>query len=106
MYLADLNPVRGHEQAGNRPVVVVQSDVINSATSTVVIVPFTTNLRRALLPSCHLVRAGDGGLSQDSVALCHQLRVVDKSRLTTRLGALSAEAMQGISEKLLFSLAL
>jgi mRNA interferase MazF len=106
MYLADLNPVRGHEQAGYRPVVVVQSDVINSVTSTVVIVPFTTNLRRALLPSCQLVRAGDGGLLQDSVALCHQLRVVDKSRLATRLGALSAQAMQGICEKLLFSLAL
>ncbi len=86
VWLADLNPIRGSEQAGIRHVLIFQNDAINTftttvVTTTVVTIPFTTNLRRAALPSCVRVAAGDGGLSDDSVALCHQLRVLDATRL-------------------------
>jgi mRNA interferase MazF len=91
IWLANLNPVRGSEQAGTRPVLIFQTDTINRFTTTVITIPFTTNLRRASLPSCIKISAGKGGLSNDSVALCHQLRVLDKTRLTKRLGLLDEE---------------
>jgi mRNA interferase MazF len=102
VYRADLNPVVGSEQAGLRPVVVVQNSVLNRPTRTVVVVPFTTNLRRAELPSGVLIPHGEGGLDQDSVALCHQVRVLDKSRLTTRLGKLALASIAKIDETLKF----
>ncbi len=104
VYVADLNPVVGSEQAGMRPVVIVQNSLLNRFTRTIVVVPFTTNLKRAELPSAVLISKGDGGLDQDSVALCHQVRVLDKSRLQNRLGTLSAESISKINETLAFVL--
>ena len=74
IWLAELNPVRGSEQAGTRPVLVMQTNAINRFATTILAIPFTTNLRRDALPSCVQVAAGEGGLSSESVALCHQLR--------------------------------
>lgn len=96
VWLANLDPTRGSEQAGTRPVLVFQNDLINRFATTILTIPFTTNLRRASLPSCFLVLKGDGGLMNDSVALCHQLRVLDKSRLQRKLGELSQESMTGV----------
>jgi len=104
VWLADLNPIRGSEQAGIRPVLIFQNDAINTFTTTVVTIPFTTNLRRAALPSCVRVAAGDGGLSDDSVALCHQLRVLDATRLIRRLGSMSQSTMVAIERCVLFTL--
>ena len=81
IWLADLNPTQGSEQSGTRPVLIFQNNSINRFTSTFVTIPPTTNLRRASLPTCVLVKQGEGGLNKDSVALCHQLRVIDKLRL-------------------------
>ena len=86
--LCDLNPVIGTEQAGIRPVVVVQVDRANAVSPHTIIVPFTTKIRRALLPSHALVPAGVGGLDRDSVALCEQIRVIDKRRIIKVLGHL------------------
>ncbi|MBO9323777.1 MAG: type II toxin-antitoxin system PemK/MazF family toxin [Roseiflexus sp.] len=104
VWLADLNPIRGSEQASIRPVLIFQNDAINTFTTTVVTIPFTTNLRRAALPSCVRVAAGDGGLSDDSVALCHQLRVLDATRLIRRLGSMSQSTMVAIERCVLFTL--
>lgn len=104
VWLADLNPVRGSEQAGTRPVMVMQTNAINRFTTTVLAIPFTTNLRRTALPSCILVAAGEAGLSGDSVALCHQLRVLDKTRLTKKLGELSAATLEKVENCVLFTL--
>jgi mRNA interferase MazF len=104
VWLADLNPIRGSEQAGIRPVVIFQNDRINAYTTTVVAIPFTTNLRRASLPSCVRIAAGDGGLSSDSVALCHQLRVLDSTRLIRRLGKLSRASLLTVERCILFTL--
>ena len=102
--LAELNPVRGSEQAGARPILIFQTDAINRFTTTIISIPFTTNLRRATLPSCVQVQTGEGGLTSDSVALCHQLRVLDKIRLTKKLGKVSEIVMKEIEECVLFTL--
>lgn len=104
IWLADLNPTRGSEQAGTRPVLILQNDVINQYTSTVLAAPFTTNLRRAALPSCVSVSHGEGGLLSDSVLLCHQLRVLDQGRLRHRLGVVSQRTLTAVEDCLKFTL--
>lgn len=81
IWLADLNPIKGSEQAGIRPVLIFQNDTISRFTTTVLAIPFTTNLRRASLPSCVRLLKDEGGLTNDSVALCYQLRALDQMRL-------------------------
>ncbi|MDQ2686899.1 MAG: type II toxin-antitoxin system PemK/MazF family toxin, partial [Armatimonadota bacterium] len=61
IWWADLNPIRGSEQAGTRPVLIFQNDSISGYTTTVLAVPLTTQLHRASLPSCVLMPAGEGG---------------------------------------------
>ncbi len=104
IWLAQLDPVRGSEQAGTRPVLVMQTNAINRFTTTYLAIPFTTNLRRATLPTCVQVAAGDGGLLIESVALCHQLRVLDKNRLTKKLGEVSDITLEEIENCVLFTL--
>lgn len=104
VYLADLDPTRGAEQAGRRPVLVFQNNSLNQVTRTVVVIPFTSNLRMARLPSCVMVPAGEGGLRQDSVAICHQIRALDKSSLLTHWGTLSEARMADIERVLAFTL--
>ena len=93
VYLADLNPSRGSEQAGIRPVVIVQRDTLNRFTRTTMVVPLTTNLSRTQVPGTTLIPAGEGGLAQDSVALWNQTVVVDEQRLIRKLGSLSPSSM-------------
>ena len=104
VWLADLNPTRGSEQAGTRPVLTLQHDVVSRYTTTVLAIPLTTNLRRAALPSCVRLAQGEGGLAQDSVALCHQLRVLDTARLQRRLGTVSYDTLTAIESCVLFTL--
>lgn len=98
--LCDLNPVIGTEQVGIRPVTVLQIDRANAVSPHTVIVPFTTKIRRAILPSHVFVPAGVGGLSQDSVALCEQIRVIDKRRVIKVLGHLDNPYMEEIAKAL------
>jgi mRNA interferase MazF len=106
VWLAVLDPVRGSEQAGRRPVLVVQVDPLNEFLRTVVIVPFTTNLRWQQFPFCVPVSAGDRGLSNDSIALCHQIRVCDKSRLLHRLGQISESTLRKVERAMQVTLGL
>ncbi|WP_370623403.1 type II toxin-antitoxin system PemK/MazF family toxin [cf. Phormidesmis sp. LEGE 11477] len=64
----------------------------------------TTNIRRASLPICMLIKRGDGGLLQDSVALCFQLRVLDKTRLIKRLGQLNSKTVAELEGVVLVTL--
>ena len=89
IWYADLNPTQGSEQSGVRPVLLFQNDSINRVTTTTLVIPLTTNLRRAALPSCVQIAKGEGDLAADSVLLCHQLRVLDEVRLTHKLGKVS-----------------
>lgn len=103
IWLAELNPTRGSEQAGTRPVLILQNNSINRFTNTFLTIPFTTNLRRASLPTCVRLNQGEGGLANDSVALCHQFRVLDKSRLIPRLGSISDDTLAAIERCVLFT---
>jgi mRNA interferase MazF len=98
--LCDLNPVTGTEQAGVRPAIVLQIDRANTVSPHTIIAPFTTKIHRALLSSHVLVPSGVGALSQDSVALCEQIRVVDKRRINKVLGHLDDPYMQQIAKAL------
>ena len=104
IWLANLNPTRGSEQAGIRPVLVFQNDAINRFTTTVLAIPLTTNLRRAALPSCVRVAQGEGGLESESVLLCHQLRALDKTRLQRQLGIVGPATMAAVERCVLFTM--
>ena len=104
IWLANLDPTKGSEQAGTRPIIIFQETTISKFTNTIITIPLTTNLRRAALPSCFLIPNGQGGLNQDSVALCHQLRVLDKTRLIKRLGHLDLETTSELERIVLFTL--
>lgn len=95
--LCDLNPVVGTEQAGIRPVVVVQIDRANTVSPHTIIAPFTSKIRRAILPSHVFITAGIGGLTQDSVVLCEQIRVIDKSRIIRVMGHLDDNYLDNLA---------
>jgi mRNA interferase MazF len=103
IWLADLNPTRGSEQAGTRPVLIFQNNSINRFTTTYLAIPLTTNLRRASLPTCLPIHEGEGRLANESVALCHQLRVLDRLRLRRRLGTVSQPTMAAIESSVMFT---
>src|SRR5262245_47508735 len=98
--LCDLNPVVGTEQAGVRPALVVQIDRANTVSPHTIIAPFTTRIRRAVLPSHVLMPAGIGGLTHDSVVLCEQLRVIDKRRIMRVLGYVEDTYMEEVARAL------
>jgi mRNA interferase MazF len=104
IWLADLNPTRGSEQAGVRPVLIFQNDLVSNFSTTVLTIPLTTNLRRASLPTCVRISKGEGGLANDSVALCHQLRVLDNTRLQRKLGTVTQPTLSIIEGVALFTL--
>jgi mRNA interferase MazF len=104
VWQADLNPTQGSEQAGIRPVIIFQNDLVSQFSTTTIAIPLTTNQRRAALPVCLPIAQGSGGLSQDSVALCFQLRVLDKTRLIRALGQLSPEIITQLEDVVLLTL--
>jgi mRNA interferase MazF len=104
VWLADLNPTQGSEQAGIRPIIIFQNDLISQFSTTIIAIPLTTNQRRAALPICLPIEQGNGGLSQDSVALCFQMRVLDKMRLIRQLGQLSPEVIAELEQVVLLTL--
>jgi len=104
IWLANLDPTKGSEQAGTRLIIIFQEDTLSKFTSTIITIPLTTNLRRASLPTCMMISSGQGGLNQDSVALCHQLRVLDKTRLIKKLGQLDTELIDNLEGIVLFTL--
>lgn len=104
VWLATLDPTQGSEQAGTRPVLIFQNDVLSKYTTTVLTIPLTTNLRRAALPSCVRIVKGKGGLASDSVVLCHQLRVLDKTRLQRKLGIVKPQIIADIESCILFTM--
>ena len=102
--MADLNPSRGSEQAGIRPVIIVQRDTLDRFTTTVVVVPVTSNLRRAKIPGTIILPTGEGGLTQDSVVLCYQIVALDRERSIRKLGSLSADYVSRLQVALQYTL--
>ncbi|MBQ7868650.1 MAG: type II toxin-antitoxin system PemK/MazF family toxin [Clostridia bacterium] len=104
IYMAMLDPVIGSEQGGRRPVVIIQNDIGNLHASTVIAVPLTGSTSKPPLPTHAPIPEGEGGLWRASTALCEQVRTLEKSRLSRRLGALSPESMQKVVRALQVSL--
>jgi mRNA interferase MazF len=94
VWLADLGEPRGHEQAYVRPVVVLQSDLYS--TSTVIVVPFTGTFATEAVALGVQVPAGVGGLTKPSLALCHQMRALDRRRLLEHRGTLPMDVISQI----------
>lgn len=93
VYYASLNPIVGSEQDGERPVVVVQNNLANKHSPTIIIVPITTVLKRMELPT-HIPISKNRFLKKDSMILVEQIRVIDKKRLKAYLGHLKPEQMK------------
>jgi mRNA interferase MazF len=89
--LCDFNPVIGTEQSGIRPAVIIQIDRANAASPHTIVAPLTSRIRKSLLPSHVFVPIGVANLTQDSVILCEQIRVIDKSRIIRVIGHLDKE---------------
>lgn len=88
LYWANLNPTRGSEQAGRRPVLVIQNNIGNEFSPTTIIAPLTTRIFVKEYPTNVFLPKGAGGLTDDSTALLSQIRTVDKARLMSRIGRL------------------
>ena len=106
IFYADLNPVVGSEQGGIRPVLVVQNDVGNKYSPTVIIAAITSQIDKAKLPTHVELKSSEYGLEKDSVILLEQLRTIDKRRLKEKIAMLDQEIMEKIDEALKISLGL
>lgn len=106
VYYADLSPVIGSEQGGVRPVLVVQNDIGNKYSPTIIVAAVTSQINKSKLPTHLELNASEYGLSKNSVVLLEQLRTIDKKRLRERVCALEPELMKSIDRALLISLGL
>jgi len=104
LYYADLSPVVGSAQGGVRPVLVVQNDVGNKFSPTVIAAAVTSKLDKARLPTHIEISAAAYGLSRDSVILLEQIRTIDKRRLKERIGLLPPTLMKRVDRALYISL--
>ena len=106
VYYADLRPVVGSEQGGIRPVLIVQNDVGNRHSPTVIIAAITSRMNKAKLPTHIEISSGSYDVERDSVVLLEQLRTIDKKRLRDKVCHLEGEVMQRIDRALRISLEL
>ena len=97
LYYADLSPVVGSEQGGIRPVLVVQNDVGNKYSPTVIAAAVTSKINKAKLPTHIELNAVEYGLSKDSVVLLEQIRTLDKKRLKEKMGHLDDATMTSVN---------
>ncbi|MDE7086801.1 MAG: type II toxin-antitoxin system PemK/MazF family toxin [Clostridia bacterium] len=104
LYYADLSPVVGSEQGGIRPVLVVQNDVGNKYSPTIIAAAVTSKINKAKLPTHIELPLGDFGLQKDSVILLEQIRTLDKRRLKERIGELPEVTMSKVDKAILISL--
>ena len=104
LYFADLSPVTGSEQGGIRPVLVVQNDVGNRYSPTIIVAAITSRKNKADLPTHVEIEAGGNGLSKNSTVLMEQLRTIDKTRLKERIGTIDRNRLPEINGALSVSL--
>lgn len=104
IYKASLDPVLGSEQGGTRPVLIVQNNVGNKYSPTVIVLAITSKMNKARLPTHIEVTHEIGGLPLDSVILAEQMRTLDKQRLLSRVGALPETVMMQVDRAILMSL--
>ncbi len=106
IYYADLSPVVGSEQGGVRPVLIIQNDVGNKYSPTVIATAITSQINKSKMPTHIEIEAGGFGLSKDSVVLAEQIRTIDKQRLKEKVGHLNDGIMDKVNEALEISFGL
>ncbi len=106
VYFADLSPVVGSEQGGVRPVLVIQNDIGNRFSPTVIVAAITAQIQKAKLPTHVEIDAKRYGFERDSVILLEQIRTIDKQRLTDKITHLDDEMMDKVDDALQVSLGL
>ncbi|WP_051599153.1 type II toxin-antitoxin system PemK/MazF family toxin [Metaclostridioides mangenotii] len=106
LYYADLSPVIGSEQGGVRPVLIVQNDVGNKYSPTVIVSAITSQINKAKLPTHVEISSNEYGLNKDSVILLEQIRTIDKKRLREKIGCLDEDMMMKVEAGLQISLGL
>lgn len=106
LFYADLSPVVGSEQGGIRPVLVIQNDVGNKYSPTVIAAAVTSQINKAKMPTHIEISAETYGLVKDSVILMEQIRTIDKKRLKEKIGHADEELMQRVNKALSVSFAL
>ena len=106
IYYADLSPVVGSEQGGIRPVLVVQNDVGNKYSPTIIAAAVTSQINKAKMPTHIEISAETYGLVKDSVILMEQIRTIDKKRLKEKIGHADENLMQKVDRALSVSFAL
>ena len=104
VFYADLSPVVGSEQGGVRPVLIVQNDVGNCHSPTVIAAAITSKQDKTNLPTHIGIKAGTGGLTRDSVVLLEQVRTIDKSRLRDYIGHLDFSDLLRVNRALMVSM--
>lgn len=106
IFYADLSPVIGSEQGGIRPVIIVQNDIGNKYSPTVIVAAITSQINKAKLPTHVEISSEEYGLNRDSVVLLEQIRTLDKKRLKEKIGHMTDSDMKKVNKSLLISLAL
>ncbi len=106
IYYADLSPVVGSEQGGVRPVLIVQNDVGNKHSPTVIAAAITSQREKSRMPTHIEIDSATCGLAKDSVVLLEQIRTIDKKRLKEKMGVLDQTAMSKIDTALSISFGL
>lgn len=106
VYYADLSPVIGSEQGGVRPVLVVQNDIGNRYSPTVIVSAITSQINKAKLPTHIEISSDDFSLPKDSVVLLEQIRTIDKKRLKEKIGRFDRNLMVEVDDCLKISLGL
>ncbi len=104
LYYANLSPVVGSEQGGTRPVLIVQNDIGNKYSPTVIVAAITSKLNKAKLPTHIELDATTYGLEKDSVVLLEQIRTIDKTRLISKIGELDELTINSVNKAILVSL--
>ncbi|MFI3167226.1 MAG: type II toxin-antitoxin system PemK/MazF family toxin [Bacillota bacterium] len=103
LFFADLSPVVGSEQGGVRPVLIVQNDIGNKYSPTIIAAAITSQLGKAKLPT-HIEISAEAGLAKDSVILLEQIRTIDKKRLGEKIGEIPHSTMKKVDNALKVSL--
>ncbi len=106
VFYANLNPVVGSEQGGTRPVLIIQNDIGNKYSPTVIIAAITSRINKAKLPTHVEIPANYTNLDKDSVILLEQIRTIDKKRLQRRIAHLEEDVIEDVNTSLEISLGL
>lgn len=106
IFYADLSPVIGSEQGGIRPVIIMQNDIGNRYSPTVIVAAITSQINKAKLPTHVEISSEEYGLNRDSVVLLEQIRTLDKRRLKEKIGHMTDSDMEKVDKALLISVGL